>query len=117
MGEWLCEQESEITGDVRVSMKNKLRFKVALSIAQARWAGATNYALPTTAYWPPTTHYSVTTTRSPNTYLPRSRSHRRARATDYALLTAHYSLLTTHYSLPTIHYSLLTTHYPLLTIH
>ena len=65
MGEWLCEQESEITGDVRVSMKNKLRFKVALSIAQARWARPTNYGLPTTDYWPPTTHYSVTTTRYP----------------------------------------------------
>ena len=37
MGEWLCEQESEITGDVRVSMKNKLRFKLALSIPQVRW--------------------------------------------------------------------------------
>ena len=37
VGEWLCEQESEITGDTRVNMKNKLRFKVALSIAQARW--------------------------------------------------------------------------------
>ena len=37
VGEWRFSQESEITGDERVSKKNQLHFKAALSIPQIRW--------------------------------------------------------------------------------
>ena len=37
VGEWMLEQESQITGDERTSRKNQLRFKAKLSIAQCRW--------------------------------------------------------------------------------
>ena len=37
VGEWFLQQESQITGDERTSVENRLTFKAKLSIPQCRW--------------------------------------------------------------------------------